>query len=86
VTQERVAVPSIVDGAGTAERHAAAKLGTGHIEGVAENPEEGHLRTDVHGLGLAVQSEANGHADLRIAGRWDGRLDGQYRTTGAGVR
>ncbi len=46
-----------VDGAGAAQRHAAAELGAGHAEGVAQDPEQRHLRHDIDGLLFAVQSK-----------------------------
>src|SRR5712691_8518786 len=39
-----------VDGAGSAERHAAPKLRPGHVQRIAEHPEQRHVRADVHGL------------------------------------
>src|ERR1700756_5656934 len=53
-----------VHGAGSAQRHAAAKFGAGHVESVAEHPEQGHLRADVYGLGFSVKGESDGHGAL----------------------
>jgi len=68
VTQERVAVPSMWTVQAPQSAMPQPKLGTGSYEGVAENQRRGILRTDVHGLGLAVQSEANGHATSESPG------------------
>ena len=64
VMQERAGFAVDVHGAGAAQRHAAAELRAGHVEGVAEHPEQRHLRADVNGLGFAVQGESDGHGDL----------------------
>ena len=50
-----------VNGAGAAERHAAAEFSAGHTERVAEYPEQGHFGTDVDRLGFSVQGEGDGH-------------------------
>jgi hypothetical protein len=53
-----------VHGAGAAKGHAAAEFCAGHVEGVAEHPEKGHVGADVDGLGFSVQSESDGHGVL----------------------
>jgi len=53
-----------VHGAGSAQRHAAPKLRAGHVQRVAQHPEQRHVWADVDGLGFAVQSETDGHGDL----------------------
>src|ERR1700733_12510922 len=50
-----------VDGAGSAKSHAATVLCTGHIEQVAEHPEQGHLRIGLYGLLLIVDCEPKEH-------------------------
>jgi hypothetical protein len=59
-----------VHGAGSAERHAAAEFGAGHVERVAKHPEQGHVRADVDGLRFAVQGESGGHGVLPLAGEY----------------
>ena len=49
---DRLAVE--VDGAGAAERHAAAELGAGHAQRVAQDPQQRHRRRDVHRLRFPV--------------------------------
>src|SRR5690242_8586636 len=49
-----------MDGAGATQRHAAAELGAGHPQVIAQNPQQGHLRNDVDGLRFSVQSKFNG--------------------------
>src|SRR6266481_7593027 len=51
-------------GASTAERHAAAEFRAGHVQRVAKHPKQRHVRADFNGLGLAVQSESDGHGNL----------------------
>src|SRR6266852_7770417 len=51
-------------GASAAERHAAAEFRAGHVQGVTKHPEQRHVRADFDGLGLAVQSESDGHGNL----------------------
>src|SRR6185437_5754185 len=48
-----------VDGAGAADGHAAAELGAGEAEGVAQNPEERCFGIDVNGLRFAVEVEGD---------------------------
>jgi len=50
-----------VNGTSSAERHAAAELGAGHVQGVAQDPEQGHLGINVYGLGFSVEGERDGH-------------------------
>jgi hypothetical protein len=57
--------PVDVDSTGAAERHAAAKFGAGHVEGVAKYPEERHLRINVYGLGFSVEGKSDGHRTSR---------------------
>jgi len=52
-----------VHGAGAAERHAAAEFRAGHVEGVAQDPEERHVWADVDVLWFAVQGEGDGHGE-----------------------
>src|ERR1700757_4244573 len=52
---DRLAV--LVDGAGSTEGHAAAELGAGEAEDVAEVPEEGHRGFAVEGTLNAVDLE-----------------------------
>ena len=57
-----------VDRAGAAQRHAAAELGAGQAQRVAQDPEQRHRGNGVHGLRLAVQSELN--RSHSILSRW----------------
>ena len=57
-----------VNGTGAAERHATTELGTGHVEGIAQDPQQWHRGIDVDGLGFSVKGEANGHKSLPRAG------------------
>src|SRR5260370_10847668 len=59
-----------VHGTGSAERHAAAELGAGHIQGVTKHPEQRHVRADIDGLRFAVQGKTDGHGVLPIADRY----------------
>ena len=43
-----------VDGAGSAHRHAAAELGAGHAECIAEDPQQRHFRNRIYGLRFPV--------------------------------
>ena len=54
VTQERIGVAIDVDGAGAAQRHAAAELGAGHAQRVAQDPQQRHFGNRVDGLRFAV--------------------------------
>src|SRR5260370_36506702 len=56
-----------VHGTSAAEGYAAAELRTGHVQRVAEHPEQRHVRADIDCLGFAVQSETDGHGDLPFA-------------------
>src|SRR5260370_1982725 len=56
-----------VHGTSAAEGYAAAELRTGHVQCVAEHPEQRHVRADINGLGFAVQRETDGHGDLPFA-------------------
>ena len=47
VMQERVGDAVDVDGAGAAQRHAAAELGAGHAQHVAQHPEERRVAVDI---------------------------------------
>lgn len=51
-------------GAGPAQSHSASKLRPRHIQGVTQNPQKRHIRTDVHRLSFAVQRETDGHEVL----------------------
>ena len=64
-----------VNGAGAAQSHTAAKLCAGHVEGVAQNPEQRHFGADIHRLRLAVQDKSDGHQHPR----WQD-LKADYRT------
>ncbi|MGB6961766.1 MAG: hypothetical protein WBF01_15290, partial [Candidatus Acidiferrum sp.] len=66
-------LPIEVDGSGTALHDAATKLCAGHIQGVAQHPEKGHVGANVNGLGFSVQDESDGHGVPPKAER--------YRTT-----
>ncbi|MNR44492.1 hypothetical protein D3C85_1632430 [compost metagenome] len=55
----RVAVH--VHGAGTAQRHAAAELGTGHAEHVAQHPQQGRVVVHVDLVLGAVDLEKMSH-------------------------
>src|SRR5437762_1327695 len=48
----------------SAKGHATAELRAGHVQRVAEHPEQWHVRADIYGLGLAVQRKGNSHGDL----------------------
>src|ERR1700676_1632005 len=53
-----------VHGPRSAQRHAAAELRAGHVQGIAKHPQQRHFRANVDGLWLAVQSEADSHGGL----------------------
>src|SRR6266850_4310663 len=57
-------------GASAAERHAAAKFRSGHVQRVAKHPEQRHVRADVDGLYFTVESESNGHRILPPADKY----------------
>src|SRR5207248_10259187 len=48
----------------SAKGHATAELRAGHVQRVAEHPEQWHVRADIYGLGLAVQGKADSHGGL----------------------
>lgn len=48
--------------AGAALGQAAAELGSGHAQFVAQHPEQGRFRRGLHGDRLAVDIEGHGHA------------------------
>src|SRR6266852_8063106 len=50
-----------VHGTGAAERHATPELRAGHVQRVAQNPEQRHVRADIDGFCGAVQGETDGH-------------------------
>src|SRR5439155_3349621 len=66
-----------VHGASPAERHAAPKLRAGQVQRVAQDPEQRHVRADVHRLCFAVQGETDGHGDLPVADRYPTTTTGQ---------
>ena len=37
-----------------------------HVQGIAQDPEQGHLRIDVYGLGFSIESERDGHRTSRV--------------------
>jgi hypothetical protein len=45
---------------GTAGRHTAAKFGSCEVQGISENPEQGHLRIDVDRDAVAIDIEVHG--------------------------
>lgn len=53
-----------VHGASAALHDAASEFRAGHVQGVAQDPEERHVGADVHGLGFSVQDEGDGHGVL----------------------
>src|SRR6266480_426058 len=58
-----------VHGTGAAQRHAAAELGAGELQVIAEGPEERHVRIDVQLAGVTVHGQFDGHVnDLRVRG------------------
>jgi len=56
VWHERTATPSRLHGAGAAQAGAAAELGTGHLQLVADDPEQGRIlgRVDLARLAVMV--------------------------------
>jgi hypothetical protein len=52
-----------VHGTGAAERHAASEFSAGHVEGVAENPEQRHVGIDVDRCGFSVEDEMSRHEE-----------------------
>src|SRR6267143_2508997 len=63
-------------GASATERHAAAEFRAGHVQGVAKHPEQRHVRADFDRLGLAVQSESDGHRNLPPADEYPTTIRG----------
>ena len=59
VTQERIACAVQVHGAGAAQGRAAAELGAGHVEVVAQGPEDGRggIGVDLHVAPVDVQCD-----------------------------
>src|SRR5262245_6787954 len=55
-------------GAGAAQRQAAAELGAGHAEHVAQHPEERRVAVDIDAVGAAVDFDGEGHGVLLSAG------------------
>src|SRR5580698_3731414 len=51
--------------AGAAQRHAASEFGAVQAGGLANRPQQRHIRVNVQGGVLAVQYKANRHADSR---------------------
>jgi hypothetical protein len=55
-------------GAGATQRHAAAELGAGHAQYVAQHPQQRRVAIDVDAVHLAVDLQWVGH-DLLISSR-----------------
>src|SRR5262245_34931893 len=58
-----------MDGAGAAARDAAAVLGAGEPDIIAQDPQERGLRLDVHGLRLAVDVQGELHDRVPLSGQ-----------------
>ena len=52
-----------VHGASAAKRHTAPEFGPGHVQRVSQDPEQRHIRADVHSLELSVKDKRNGHGN-----------------------
>jgi len=54
-----------VHSAGSAQRHTASEFRPGHIQDIAQHPEQRHIRTDIRQrLGFSIQLESDGHGVL----------------------
>ena len=61
VLQERMGVPFICNGAGAAQRHATAELGTRHAEHVAQDPQKWDVPVDVDGMLNVIDLDGERH-------------------------
>src|SRR5437879_203525 len=75
-----------VDGAGAALGDAAAELGAGEPERVAQHPEERRVGGDVDRFALAVDGEADRGHERRPRGRWKQRVRADARMEGGSGR
>jgi hypothetical protein len=66
VTQERVAIPVQVDRAGAAEGQAAAELGAGHTQHIAQDPQQRGIAVDVDAMLSTVNLDYVGHDNLLL--------------------
>src|SRR2546421_3225054 len=71
-----------VDGAGAALGDAAAELGAGEPERVAQHPEERRVGGDVDRFALTVDGEADRGHERRPRGRWKQRVRADARMEG----
>ena len=59
--------------AGAAERHAAAELGAGHAEHVAQHPQERRVAVDIDAMGGSVDFNGESHGCVSFSMGWDRR-------------
>ena len=68
VTQERIGLAVDMHGAGAAQGHAAAELGAGHAEHVAQHPQQRRVAVDIDLMRCAVDLQRESHGCL--SGGW----------------